>query len=99
MTVVDFGVPNTMRLVLKQDGDKLTGTLSNQGARRHGRGSQSHLQGRQPGSEREVPGRAPGWSGNAGRPYNQRSRPEVLLSEIISKYAGHVVVGRDLDVY
>ena len=30
MTVVDFGVPNTMRLVLKQDGDKLTGTLSNQ---------------------------------------------------------------------
>ena len=30
---------------------------------------------------------------------NQRSRPEVLLSEIISKYAGHVVVGRDLDVY
>ena len=30
---------------------------------------------------------------------NQRSRPEVLLSEIISKYSGHVVVGRDLDVY
>ncbi len=30
MTVVDFGVPNTMRLVLKQDGDKLTGTLGNQ---------------------------------------------------------------------
>jgi len=30
MTVVDFGVPNTMRLVLKQDGDKLTGTLNNQ---------------------------------------------------------------------
>ena len=25
MTVVEFGVPNTMRLVLKQDGDKLTG--------------------------------------------------------------------------
>ena len=30
---------------------------------------------------------------------NQRSRPEVLLSEITSKYSGHVVVGRDLDVY
>ena len=30
---------------------------------------------------------------------NQRSRPEVLLSEIISKYSGHVVVARDLDVY
>jgi acetamidase/formamidase len=29
-TVVDFGVPNTMRLVLKQDRDKLTGTLGNQ---------------------------------------------------------------------
>jgi amidase len=30
MTVVDFGLPNTTRLVLKQDGDKLTGTLGNQ---------------------------------------------------------------------
>ena len=30
VTVVDFGVPNTMRLVLKQDRDKLTGTLGNQ---------------------------------------------------------------------
>lgn len=30
---------------------------------------------------------------------DQRSRPEVLLSEMISKYSGHVVVGRDLDVY
>lgn len=30
---------------------------------------------------------------------NQRSRPEVLLSEIMSRYSGHVVVGRDLDVY
>ena len=30
---------------------------------------------------------------------SQRSRPEVLLKEIISKYSGHVVVGRDLDVY
>ena len=30
MTVVDFGLPNTMRLVLKQDGDKLTGTLGSQ---------------------------------------------------------------------
>ena len=30
---------------------------------------------------------------------NQRSRPEVLLSEMISKYSGHVVVGGDLDVY
>jgi ribonuclease BN (tRNA processing enzyme) len=30
---------------------------------------------------------------------DQRSRPEVLLSEIMSKYSGHVVVGRDLDVY
>jgi ribonuclease BN (tRNA processing enzyme) len=30
---------------------------------------------------------------------DQRSRPEVLLSEIRSKYAGAVVVGRDLDVY
>jgi amidase len=30
ITVVDFGLPNTMRLVLKQDGNKLTGTLGNQ---------------------------------------------------------------------
>lgn len=30
MTAVDFGNPNTTRLVLKQDGDKLTGTLGNQ---------------------------------------------------------------------
>ena len=30
---------------------------------------------------------------------NQRSRPEVLLQEMTSRYAGHVVVGRDLDVY
>ncbi len=30
ITVVDFGQPNTTRLVLKQDGDKLTGTLGNQ---------------------------------------------------------------------
>jgi acetamidase/formamidase len=30
MTVVDFGQPNTMRLILKQDGDKLSGTLGNQ---------------------------------------------------------------------
>jgi ribonuclease BN (tRNA processing enzyme) len=30
---------------------------------------------------------------------NQRSRPEVLLREIMSKYSGHVVIGRDLDVY
>ena len=30
ITVVDFGLPNTMRLTLKQDGDKLTGTLGNQ---------------------------------------------------------------------
>jgi hypothetical protein len=30
MTVVDFGLPNTTRLILKQDGDKLTGTLGNQ---------------------------------------------------------------------
>lgn len=28
--VIDFGLPNTTRLVLKQDGDKLTGTLGNQ---------------------------------------------------------------------
>jgi ribonuclease BN (tRNA processing enzyme) len=30
---------------------------------------------------------------------NQRSRPEVMLQEMTSRYAGHVVVGRDLDVY
>src|SRR5688500_7052926 len=30
ITIVDFGLPNTTRLVLKQDGDKLTGTLGNQ---------------------------------------------------------------------
>ena len=30
---------------------------------------------------------------------DQRSRPEVLLREITSTYAGQVVVGRDLDVY
>jgi ribonuclease BN (tRNA processing enzyme) len=30
---------------------------------------------------------------------SQRSRPEVLLGEMMSRYAGHVVVGRDLDVY
>jgi hypothetical protein len=30
MTVVDFGLPNATRLVLKQDGDKLTGTVGNQ---------------------------------------------------------------------
>jgi ribonuclease BN (tRNA processing enzyme) len=30
---------------------------------------------------------------------SQRSRPEVLLQEMTSRYAGHVVVGRDLDVY
>src|SRR5262245_26426284 len=30
---------------------------------------------------------------------NQRSRPEVLLDEMIKRYSGHVVVGRDLDVY
>jgi ribonuclease BN (tRNA processing enzyme) len=30
---------------------------------------------------------------------SRRSRPEVLLSEIMSRYSGHVVVGRDLDVY
>ena len=29
----------------------------------------------------------------------QRSRPEVLLNEMISRYSGHVVIGRDLDVY
>ena len=30
---------------------------------------------------------------------NQRSRPEVLLDEMRARYAGQVVVGRDLDVY
>lgn len=30
---------------------------------------------------------------------NQRSRPEELLSEMMALYSGHVVVGRDLDVY
>jgi len=30
---------------------------------------------------------------------SQRSRPEVLLQEMVSRYPGHVVVGRDLDVY
>ena len=30
---------------------------------------------------------------------NQRSRPEELLREITTRYSGHVVVGRDLDVY
>jgi len=30
---------------------------------------------------------------------SQRSRPEELLSEMITRYSGHVVVGRDLDVY
>jgi ribonuclease BN (tRNA processing enzyme) len=30
---------------------------------------------------------------------SQRSRPEVLLSEVMTRYDGHVVVGRDLDVY
>jgi ribonuclease BN (tRNA processing enzyme) len=30
---------------------------------------------------------------------SQRSRPEVLLSEMTKRYSGHVVVGRDLDVY
>jgi ribonuclease BN (tRNA processing enzyme) len=30
---------------------------------------------------------------------SQRSRPEKLLSEMITRYSGHVVVGRDLDVY
>jgi ribonuclease Z len=29
----------------------------------------------------------------------QRSRPEELLDEMMSRYSGHVVVGRDLDVY
>ena len=30
---------------------------------------------------------------------SERSRPEVLLSEITRTYSGHVVVGRDLDVF
>ena len=30
---------------------------------------------------------------------SQRSRPEVLLAEMMQHYRGHVVVGRDLDVY
>jgi ribonuclease BN (tRNA processing enzyme) len=30
---------------------------------------------------------------------SQRSRPEVLLQEMTTRYSGHVVVGRDLDVY
>jgi ribonuclease BN (tRNA processing enzyme) len=30
---------------------------------------------------------------------DERSRPEVLLDEMMSRYSGHVVVGRDLDVY
>ncbi len=30
---------------------------------------------------------------------NQRSRPENLLNEMMKGYSGHVVVGRDLDVY
>jgi len=30
---------------------------------------------------------------------DERSRPEKLLSEMMSRYSGHVVVGRDLDVY
>jgi ribonuclease BN (tRNA processing enzyme) len=30
---------------------------------------------------------------------SQRSRPEVLLNEMMSRYSGRVVVGRDLDVY
>jgi amidase len=30
LTVVDFGRPNTTRMVLKQEGDKLTGTVGNQ---------------------------------------------------------------------
>jgi ribonuclease BN (tRNA processing enzyme) len=29
----------------------------------------------------------------------QRSRPEMLLQEMTARYPGHVVVGRDLDVY
>jgi ribonuclease BN (tRNA processing enzyme) len=30
---------------------------------------------------------------------SQRSRPEDLLNEMLTRYSGHVVVGRDLDVY
>jgi ribonuclease BN (tRNA processing enzyme) len=30
---------------------------------------------------------------------SQRSRPEELLREMMTRYSGHVVVGRDLDVY
>lgn len=30
---------------------------------------------------------------------SERSRPEVLLREMMTRYSGHVVVGRDLDVY
>lgn len=30
ITVVDFGRPDTMRMVLKQDGEQLTGTVGNQ---------------------------------------------------------------------
>jgi hypothetical protein len=30
---------------------------------------------------------------------SERSRPEELLSEMMTRYLGHVVVGRDLDVY
>ena len=30
---------------------------------------------------------------------NQRSRPEELLREMLTRYSGQVVVGRDLDVY
>jgi len=30
---------------------------------------------------------------------DERSRPEELLGEMMSRYSGHVVVGRDLDVY
>jgi ribonuclease BN (tRNA processing enzyme) len=30
---------------------------------------------------------------------SERSRPEVLLQEMMKNYSGHVVVGRDLDVY
>jgi ribonuclease BN (tRNA processing enzyme) len=30
---------------------------------------------------------------------SQRSRPEVLLAEMMSKYPGQIAVGRDLDVY
>jgi len=30
---------------------------------------------------------------------SQRSRPEMLLKEMMNRYPGHMVVGRDLDVY